>query len=44
MGNLTEHVMLDKWDNDINSAITEVGGDTSNSEGLPDYANIITSQ
>lgn len=44
MGNLTEHVMLDKWDNDINSAITEVGGDTSNSEGLPDYANIIKSQ
>lgn len=44
MGNLTEHVMLDKWDNDINSAITKVGGDTSNSEGLPDYADIIKTQ
>ena len=44
MGNLTEHVMINKWDDDINSAITDVGGDTYGSEGLPDYADIIRSQ
>ena len=44
MGNLTEHVILNKWDDDINTAIIKVGGDTSGSEGLPDYAGIIESQ
>lgn len=44
MGNLTEHVMINKWDDDINSAITFVGGNTYNSEGLPDYADIIRTQ
>lgn len=44
MGNLTEHVMLNKWDNDINDAIVAVGGDTSGSSGLPDYASIIRNQ
>ena len=44
MANLTEHVMINKWDDDINRAITKVGGDTSGSEGLPDYAEIIETQ
>ena len=44
MANLTEHVMINKWDDDINNAIVHVGGDTYGSEGLPDYANIIKSQ
>lgn len=44
MGNLTEHVMINKWDDDINSAITFVGGNTYGSEGLPDYADIIRTQ
>ena len=44
MANLTEHVMINKWDDDINSAIVEVGGDTSKSEGLPDYDDIIRTQ
>ena len=44
MANLTEHVMINKWDDDINSAIVEVGGDTSRSEGLPDYPDIIKTQ
>lgn len=44
MANLTEHMMINKWDDDINSAITHVGGDTYGSEGLPDYADIIRSQ
>ena len=44
MANLTEHVMINKWDDDINRAITKVGGDTYGSEGLPDYAGIIETQ
>ena len=44
MANLTEHVIINKWDDDINSSIVQVGGDTSNSAGLPDYADIIKSQ
>ena len=36
--------MINKWDDDINSAIVEVGGDTSRSEGLPDYPDIIRTQ
>lgn len=36
--------MINKWDDDINRAITKVGGDTSGSEGLPDYAEIIETQ
>ena len=44
MASLTEHVLLNKWDDDINNAIEEVGGDTSNSSGLPDYAGIIKTQ
>ena len=44
MADLTGHVMINKWDDDINQAITEVGGDTSDSSGLPDYADIIRNQ
>lgn len=44
MADLTEHVLLNKWDDDINNAITEVGGNTSTSSGLPDYAKIIRTQ
>lgn len=44
MANLTEHVILNKWDNDINEAIVSVGGDTTGSAGLPDYARIIREQ
>lgn len=44
MANLTEHVMINKWNDDINSAIIAVGGDTSKSEGLPDYDDIIRTQ
>ena len=44
MANLTEHVILNKWDNDINDAIVAVGGDTQGSAGLPDYAKIIREQ
>lgn len=44
MAQLTEHVMINKWDDDINSAITSVGGNTENSSGLPDYAEIIRTQ
>lgn len=44
MANLTEHMMINKWDDEIGSAITHVGGDTYGSEGLPDYAEIIRSQ
>ena len=44
MADLTGHVMINKWDDDINHAITEVGGDTSDSSGLPDYADIIRNQ
>ena len=44
MTNLTEHVMINKWDDDINAAITQVGGDCSDSSGLPDYADIIKKQ
>ena len=44
MAGLTEHVLLNKWDDDINEAITAVGGDTSKSSGLPDYSKIIRTQ
>ena len=44
MANLTKHVMINKWDNDINDAIVAVGGKTYGSGGLPDYADIIRSQ
>ena len=44
MADLTKHVMINKWDDDINNAIQEVGGDTYGSEGLPDYADIIKTQ
>lgn len=44
MANLTKHVMINKWDNDINDAIVTVGGKTYGSGGLPDYADIIRSQ
>lgn len=44
MASLTEHVLLNKWDDDINEAITAVGGDTSKSSGLPDYSKIIRTQ
>ena len=44
MANLTAHVMINKWDDDINNAIIDVGGDTYGSAGLPDYANIIKTQ
>lgn len=44
MANLVEHMIINKWDDDINNAITHVGGDTQGSAGLPDYANIIKSQ
>lgn len=44
MANLMEHMMINKWDDEINSAITHVGGDTYGSEGLPDYADIIRTQ
>lgn len=44
MGNLTKHVMINKWDDDINNAIVAVGGKTYGSGGLPDYADIIRSQ
>lgn len=44
MANLTEHVILNKWDNDINDAIVSVGGNTQGSAGLPDYAKIIREQ
>lgn len=36
--------MLNKWDDDINEAIKDVGGNTYGSSGLPDYAGIIRSQ
>lgn len=44
MADLTEHVIINKWDNDINSAIVSVGGDTEGASGLPDYASIIREQ
>lgn len=44
MANLTKHVMINKWDNDINDAIVAVGGKTYGSGGLPDYADIIRTQ
>jgi hypothetical protein len=44
MANLAEHVMMNKWDDDINNAIISVGGKTEGSSGLPDYANIIRNQ
>lgn len=44
MADLTKHVMINKWDDDINNAIQEVGGNTYGSEGLPDYAGIIKTQ
>lgn len=44
MADLTKHVMINKWDDDINTAIQEVGGNTYGSEGLPDYADIIKTQ
>ena len=44
MASLTKHVMINKWDNDINDAIVAVGGKTYGSGGLPDYADIIRSQ
>jgi hypothetical protein len=44
MADLTAHVMINKWDDDINSAITSVGGSTYDAEGLPSYANIIKTQ
>lgn len=44
MASLTEHVMINKWDDDINNAIVSVGGNTEGSSGLPDYSDIIKSQ
>ena len=44
MASLTEHVMINKWDDDINNAIVSVGGNTEGSSGLPDYPDIIKSQ
>ena len=44
MANLTEHVMINKWDDEIRSAIQEVGGDVTNAPGLPDYAKVIKTQ
>lgn len=44
MASLTEHVMINKWDDDINNAIVSVGGNTDGSSGLPDYPDIIKSQ
>lgn len=44
MANLVEHMMINKWDDDINEAITSVGGETYGSSGLPDYADIIKTQ
>ena len=44
MANLMEHMMINKWDEEIGSAISHVGGDTYGSEGLPDYAEIIRTQ
>lgn len=44
MANLTEHVIINKWDNDINDAITAVGGNTEGAGGFPDYAKIIREQ
>ena len=44
MASLTQHTMINKWDDDINEAITSVGGDTYGSSGLPDYPEIIKTQ
>lgn len=44
MSDLLGHVVINKWDDEINGAIQEVGGDTSESSGLPDYAHIIRNQ
>lgn len=44
MANLTKHVMINKWDDDINNSIVAVGGKTKSSDGLPDYADIIRAQ
>lgn len=44
MASLTEHVMINKLDDDINNAIVSVGGNTEGSSGLLDYPDIIKSQ
>lgn len=44
MANLTEHVIINKLNKDINTAILAVGGDTTNADGLPHYSQVIRDQ
>lgn len=44
MASLTEHVIINKLNDDINNAIKIIGGDVSNARGLQDYPDIIISQ
>lgn len=44
MASLLEHVMLNKLSEEINDAINDVGGDTSNISGPMDYPDIIRDQ
>ena len=44
MSDLLGHVVINKWDDDIRQAITDVGGNTEDCAGLPEYAELIRNQ
>ena len=44
MASLTEHVMINKLGDDLDEAITFVGGDTSNVSHIMQYPQIIREQ
>ena len=44
MASLLEHVMINKLSDELNEAITSVGGDTSSASGPNDYPGIIRDQ
>lgn len=44
MASLLEHVMINKLGDDLDAAITAVGGDTSNVDHIMDYPEIIRNQ
>lgn len=44
MASLLEHVMINKLSDELNEAITSVGGDTSSASGPKDYPGIIRDQ
>jgi hypothetical protein len=44
MASLLEHVMINKLGDDLDAAITAVGGDTSSVDHIMDYPEIIKNQ